>query len=128
MARRRGQQGSPPPMKGFRPGKAPAQLRKRAAKQQFGEMNAMQERMVDLFADRSPEEARSMLGRWRTGSLIAGIVLSILTVLAWSWSWIAGLIVGILASLTLFAHLRLRAQRAQLEQMAEMVSKATGRR
>ena len=126
MGRRRGQSGMQQQVKGFRPGKEPSSLRKRALKQQMGEMSATQERMVELFADRTPQEARAMIGRWHTGTLIAGIVLSILTVLAWSWSWIAGLVVGLIATAVLFSHLRLRAQRAQLEQMAEAVSKASG--
>ncbi|MEJ2540752.1 MAG: hypothetical protein P8188_12410 [Gemmatimonadota bacterium] len=127
MGRRRGQEYQPQ-VKGFRPGKAPATLRKKQAKQQMGEMNAAQERMVDLFADRSPEESRTLISRWVTGSLVGGIVLSILAVLAWTWTWIAGLPLAILAAVVFFSHFRLRAQRAQLEEMAEAVAKATGRR
>lgn len=124
MARRKGQQ---PQVKGFRPGKEPAHLKKRALKEQMPEMSSAQERMVDLFADRTPEQARAMLAKWRTGTLIAGIVLSILAVLAWSWSWIAGAVVALIATGVFFAHFRLRAQRAQLEEMATAVAKATGR-
>ena len=113
-------------VKGFRPGKAPSSLRKKQAKRQMGEMNAAQERMVDLFADRSPEESRKLISKWLTGSLVGGIVLSILAVLAWSWSWIAGLPLSILAAVVFFSHFRLRAQRAQLQQMAEAVAKVTG--
>lgn len=108
-------------MKGFRPGKEPPQLRKQAARQQFGDMNAAQERMVSLFAERTPAESRKMLAAWRTMSLVAGIVLSVLTVLAWSWTWIAGAVVGLLATVAFFIHLRLRAQREALEAMADAV-------
>ena len=117
-----------PAVKGFRPGKAPAPLRKQQAKRQMGEMNAAQERMVDLFADRSPAESRKLISKWVTGSLVGGIALTLLAVLAWSWTWIAGLPVAILAAVVVFSHLRLRAQRAQLEEMAEAVAKVTGRR
>lgn len=113
-------------MKGFRPGKEPKQLRKRAVKQQFGEMNAAQERMLELFSDRTPDESRALLARWRLWSLVGGIVLSVLSVLAWSWHWIAGLVVGLLAAGVFFVHLRMRAQRAALEAMAEVA--AGGRR
>lgn len=113
-------------MKGFRPGKEPKQLRKQAAKQQFGDMNAAQERMVDLFADRTPEESKKLLASWRMWSLVAGIVLSALSMWAWSWTWIAGVIVGALAAGAFFVHFRMRAQRGALEAMAETV--AGGRR
>lgn len=126
MGRRRGQQ-QQPQVKGFRPGKAPASIRKKQAKQQMGDMNAAQERMVDLFADRSPAESRKLISRWVTGSLVAGIVLSILAVLGWSWTWIAGVPLTILATVVLFSHFRLRAQRAQLQEMAEAVAKVTRR-
>lgn len=115
-------------VKGFRPGKEPKKLRQRAVKQQFGDMTRTQERMVDLFSDRTPDEARALLGRWRLWSLIAAVVLVALTVLAWSWSWIAGVPVGLLAGGATFAHVRLRLQRSQLEEMAETIAKVGGRR
>ncbi|MDT8369482.1 MAG: hypothetical protein RQ745_09770 [Longimicrobiales bacterium] len=124
MARRKGQV-QPPQMKGFRPGKAPPQLRKKMAKQQMGELSTAQERMVDLFADRSPEASRRLISRWITGTLIGGIALIVLSLLAWSWTWIAGVPVTLLAGGVLFSHLRLRKQRIQLEEMAEAVSKMT---
>ncbi len=67
MGRRRGQTQAPG-VKGFRPGKAPAAIRKKQAKAQMGDMNAAQERMVDLFADRTPEESRKLISKWVTGS------------------------------------------------------------
>jgi hypothetical protein len=89
MGRRRGQ-GPQQSMKGFRPGKEPPELRKAHAKKQFGDLNAGQERMVELFAERSPEESRKLISRWKMGALVAGVLLSVLTVLAWMWTWIAG--------------------------------------
>ncbi len=97
------------------------------AKQRMGEMSSAQERMVDLFADRSPAESRKLISRWVTWTLVGGIVLTILSVLAWMWTWIAGIPLTIAAGAVFFSHIRLRAQRSQLEQMAEMVAKATGR-
>lgn len=126
MGRRRGQ-GPQQQMKGFRPGKEPPKLRKAHAKKQFGDMNAAQERMVELFAERSPEESRKLISRWKTGTFVAGVVLSVLTVLAWTWTWIAGGIVGVLAGAVFFVHFRVRAQTTQLEQMADTVAQV-GRR
>jgi Flp pilus assembly protein TadB len=125
MGRRRGGGGSPQ-IKGFRPGKEPKQLRTQAAKQQFGEMNAAQERMVEFFAERTPEQSRKLLARWRTWSAVAGVVLSALSVWAWMWHWIAGVVVGALAAGLFLVHLQLRSQRASLEAMADAV--AGGRR
>lgn len=127
MGRRRGQ-GPQQHMKGFRPGKEPPELRKAHAKKQFGDMNAAQERMVELFAERSPEESRKLISRWKTGAFIAGVVLSVLTVLAWMWTWIAGAIVGVLAGVVFFVYFRLRAQTVQLEQMADTVAQVTNRK
>jgi Flp pilus assembly protein TadB len=115
-------------MKGFRPGKEPPGLRKAHAKRQFGEMNAAQERMVELFAERSPEESRKLISRWTTGAFVAGVVLSVLAVLAWMWTWIAGAILGVLAAAVFFLYFRLRAQRAQFEQMADAVAQVTRRK
>ena len=119
-SRGRGQQSA----KGFRPGKQPKGMTKQALKRQMPEMNRAQERMVDLFMDKSPEEARKILAGWRRTALIAGIVLSLLAVLAGSWNLIAGVVVGILAAIAFFSYLRMKAQRAQLEALADQVSRA----
>lgn len=115
-------------VKGFRPGKEPPQLRKQAAKQQFGELSPAQERMVELFADRSPAESKAMLAQWRRLSLVVTVVLVLLAVAAWMWTPIAGAVVAIAAVAAGFIHLRLRAQRAALEQMADAVAGARQRR
>ena len=127
MGRRRGQ-GPQQQMKGFRPGKEPPGLRQAHAKKQFGDLSAGQERMVELFAERSPEESRKLISRWKTGAFAVGVILSVLTVLAWMWTWIAGGIVGVLAAAAFFVYLRLRAQTAQLEQMADTVAQVTRRK
>lgn len=127
MGRRRGQ-GPQQQIKGFRPGKEPPGLRKAHAKKQLGDLSAGQERMVELFAERSPAESRKLISRWKTGTLLIGVVLSVLTVLAWTWTWIAGGLVGVLAAVAFFVYLRLRAQTAQLEQMADTVAQVTTRK
>lgn len=125
MGRRRSVRGQQPQVKGFRAGKQPKSLSKRALKQQMPEMNRAQERLVDLFADRSPEESLKLVGQWHRYSLLAGIVLSVLSVLGWTWSWIAGVLIALPAAAAFFIHLQIRGQRSELEQMAEAVSRAT---
>ena len=129
MARRQpgGRGGPQRHVKGFRPGKEPPQMRKRMAKEQFGELSPGQARMVEMFAERSPEEARGLIRRWQLGLLAVTIVLAVLAALLWAWSWIAGVIVGIIAVVVLFLWLRLRAQSAELEKVADAVSRG-GRR
>ena len=127
MGRRRGQ-GKQQQIKGFRPGKEPPELRKAHARKQLGDLNAGQERMVELFAERSPAESRKLISRWKTVTLLAGAVLAALAGLAWTWTWIAGAIVGVLAGAAFFVHFRIRAQTAQLEQMADTVAQVTRRK
>ncbi len=114
-----------PHVKGFRPGKAPPKLKKKMMKQQLPEMTATQERMLDLFADRSPEQSKKLIGRWVFWTMLGGIALTVLSLLAWQWSWIAGVPLTLLAGFTFFSHIRLRAQRKDLEEMAEQVAMVT---
>lgn len=121
MGRGRGRPGQRQ-VKGFRPGKEPAELRKRAAKQQFGEVNAAQERLIDAFAERSPEEARTLIRRWQLGMLAGAVVLAILGALVYGWSIIAGVVVHVITGVLLFLWWRLRRQQADLEAMADAIS------
>lgn len=121
MARNRGQ-GPQRPIKGFRPGKEPPELRKRQARQQFGEMSAAQQRLVDLLAERTPEEARRLLRRQRIMLLVGGIALSALAVALSFWSiWVAA-IAAVLAAAVFFLWARLHRQRESYEAMADAVS------
>lgn len=125
MARGRG--GPQQPIKGFRPGKEPPQLKKRQAKQQFGDLSPSQERLVEMFAERTPEESQALVGRWQTGLLVATVVVALLAALLFTWSVIAGIAVGVVAVVLLFLWLRLRRQAADLKAMADAVSRG-GRR
>lgn len=119
----RGPGGGPQrPIKGFRPGKEPPQLRKQRAKQQLGDMNAAQERLVELFASRTPDESRALMRRWRIGLLTAAIVLAVAGVPAYAWSVIAGVVLHVLAAAVAVVWWRLWRQREGLEAMAEAVS------
>lgn len=107
---------------GFRPGKEPPHLRKQRAKQQFGDVSPTQERLIELFAERTPEQARMLIRRWSLGALIGAIVLAVLGLVLLTWSIIAGVIVLILSGGILFLWWRLKRQQAALEEMADAVS------
>ena len=111
------------PMKGFRPGKEPPELRKKRAKEQFGDVNAAQERLIELFAERTPEEARALIRRWTIGLLAGAIILAAAAgVLYVVWSPVAAIIAGVLALLVAVVWWRIRSQRQDLETMVDAVS------
>ena len=120
MARGRGQ-GPQRPIKGFRPGKEPPELRKRRAQEQFGELSGAQRQLVDLFATRTPEESRALIRRWTVGLLAAAVVLLAAAIALFLWSTVAGTVVGVLAVILLVLWWRIRSQRAALETMADTV-------
>lgn len=122
MGRRRGQSRQPK-VKGFRPGKVPAELRKHRTKSRLGEMNSAQDWMVEVFGERTPQESRRLIGIWIKGTLLGGIVLSVLGVVAWTWSWMAGVPLLVLAAVVFFSHFRLKSQRSHLEGLAAAVGK-----
>lgn len=115
-------QGPQRPIKGFRPGKEPPQLRKQRAKQQLGDLSPTQERLVEAFAGRTPEEARAMIRRWKNVLLGMAIVLGILAAVLSMWSLVAAVIAGILTVVVFYLWWRLRRQSAQLEAMADVIS------
>ena len=121
-------QGPQRPIKGFRPGKEPPQLRKRMARQQFGDLSPTQERLVDVFAERTPDEARGLIRRWKNVLLGVAIVLAALAAILSTWSLVAAIIAGILAIVAFFLWWRLRRQSAELAAMADAISGRTGRR
>jgi Flp pilus assembly protein TadB len=123
MARGRRERGQQQPIRGFRPGKEPAQLRKQRAKQQLGpDANWAQKRLVDALADRSPDEARAMMRRWRIALLVAVMVLAVLGALLYGWSIIAGIVVHVLAAGLFLFWIQLRRKRRDFETMADLVS------
>ncbi|HUG41099.1 MAG TPA: hypothetical protein VMM12_11470 [Longimicrobiales bacterium] len=122
MARQGRGPGPQQPIKGFRPGKEPPRLRTQRAKQQFGDLSPTQERLVEVFAERTPEEARRLIRRWRIGLLAGAIALASLAAVLFAWSAIAGVVVGILAVVGLFLWWRLRRQSGDLEAMADAIT------
>ena len=113
--------GSQPSVPGFRPGKEPPQLRKQRAKQQFGDVSPTQEKLIEAFAERTPEESRGLIRRWLIGTLAGAILLAVAGGLLLVWSVLAGSIVLVLAAVLLGLWWRLRRQRPDLEAMADAV-------
>ena len=116
------------PMKGFRPGKEPPQLKKQRAKQQFGELSGTQERLVELFAERTPEESRALIDRWLLVLLLVTLALFAGAGALVLWSTVAAVVAGILAVVFLVLWWRLKGQRDAFVQMAETVAGRKGRR
>lgn len=110
------------PIKGFRPGKEPPRLKKQRAKQRFGQVSPMQERLIELFAERTPDEARALMRRWRIGLLTASIALAVAAGLLYLWSLVAAIVAGSLAIAPLVLWWRLHRKRGDLEAMADAVS------
>lgn len=128
MARGRRGRGHRQPVRGFRPGKEPAQLRKQRAQAQLGsDANWAQKQLVDVLADRTPEQARRMMRRWRVALLAAVIVLVLVGALLYLWSVVAGVIVHVLAAVVLAFWFQLRRKQSDFEALADMVSGRRGR-
>lgn len=109
-------------MKGFRPGREPPELRKRQARQRFGDLTRTQERLVELFAERTLEESRGLIRRWVVGLLVTALTLAIVAGLLALWSTIAALVAAALAAVCTGLWWRLRGQREALVEMAETVA------
>ena len=127
MARGRGQ-GPQRHVKGFRPGKEPPRLRAEHAKRQFKDVSASQARLIEMFAQRTPEEARSLIRRWRITLLSAGIGLAVLGAFLMTWSWLAGLGTFAIAGVVLFFWWRIHREREAYQALADQVSGGGGGR
>ena len=109
------------PIKGFRPGKEPPRVRTQQAKQQLGKVSPAQERLMEMFAQRTPAESRAMIRRWGITLLAVAVALAILGAVLYVWSVVAGVVVHVLAGVVLAVWWRVRRQRADLEALAEAV-------
>ena len=120
MAAKRGGGRQRPAVKGFRPGKEPAHLKKQRAKAQLGkDASWAQKQAVDAVAGRSPQEVRKMVKTWSRTLLAGGGLLAIGGGFLYGWAVWAGVAVHVLAAVLLFLGYRLGKQGAGLVEMAE---------
>ncbi len=97
------------PMKGFRPGKEPAHLKKQMAKARLGsDASWLQKQTVEAVAGRSPQDVRTMVRKWRVGLVAGAVLLAVLGVFLYAWSLTAGVVVHVLSAGLLFLAYRLR--------------------
>lgn len=120
MAGKKGRRGPQRTVKGFRPGKEPAHLKRRQAKAQLGkDATWAQKQTVEAIAGRSPDEVRRMVRRWSLGIGAGGVLLAVLGFFLYSWLWPVGAVVHVLAVALLFLAYRIRKQGPGLEEMAD---------
>lgn len=109
-----------PPIKGFRPGKAPPQLQKQRAKAQLGsEATWAQKQTVEAVAGKSPEQVRTMVRKWSLGLGTVGVALLALGAFLYTVAVVAGVVVHLLAAGALFLAWRVSKQGPGLEQIAK---------
>jgi Flp pilus assembly protein TadB len=119
---RKGGGGRQQQVRGFRPGREPAQLRKRQAKARLGDdANWAQKKLVDALGDKSPAQVRTMMSRWTTVLLTIATLLAVGGAFLYRWSVIAGVAVHLLTLLVFFLWFQLRRKRAEFEKLAEML-------
>ena len=111
--------GGQPPIKGFRPGKAPAQLKKQMAKARLGsDATWLQKHTVEAIAGRSPQEVKAMVRKWSVGLGVGAALLAVLGFFLYAWSVVAGVVVHVLTAVLFFLAYRLRTQGRGLAEMA----------
>lgn len=113
---RRGQR----PVKGFRPGKEPAHLKKQRAKAQLPrDASWAQKQAVEAVAGRSPQEVEALVRKWTLGVLAAAVLLAVAGALLYAWSMVAGIVAHALALALFFLGFRLRKHGQGLVEMAK---------
>jgi hypothetical protein len=111
---RRGQ-----PVKGFRPGKEPAHLKKQRAKAQLPrDASWAQRQAVEAVAGRSPQEVQAMVRKWMGGALVLAVLVTVAGAFLYAWSVVAGVVVHVLALGLFFLVFRLRKHGQGLVEMA----------
>jgi hypothetical protein len=111
-------------VKGFRPGKEPAHIKKRIAKAQLGsDATWAQKKAVEAFAGRSPKEVERIVRRWILALAAGAAVLGALGVFLYRWSVIAGAGVHVVTAVLFFLAYRLRKQMPGLVGMADSIGR-----
>jgi len=117
MARKGRQQSQ---VKGFRPGKEPAHLKKQRAKAQLGkDATWRQKQTVEAVAGRTPQQVQTMVRRWVLSLVAGAALLALLGAFLYGWSLVAGVAVHVVAAVLLFLAYRLRKQGPGLVEMAQ---------
>jgi hypothetical protein len=99
------------PIKGFRPGKAPPQLKKQRAKALVGDdANWAQKQTIEAIAGRSPKEVEGMVRKWSVALFAGGALLGIAGVPLFLWAAWAGVVVYILGVVLVVLAYRIRKQ------------------
>jgi len=112
--------GAQRPIKGFRPGQAPKQLKKQMAKAQLGsDASWAQKQTVEAVAGKSPQEVRTMVRKWTFGMLAGAVLLGVLGVFLYAWSVVAGVVVHGLTAGLLFLAYRFGRQGQGLAELAQ---------
>ena len=115
----RGARGGQPPVKGFRPGKAPPHMKRQQAKARLGsDASWAQKQAVEAVAGRSPQEVQAMVRRWTTIALVVAVLLAAGGVFLYAWSTVAGVVVHVLALALFFLVFRIRKHGQGLVEMA----------
>ena len=126
MGKKKQKGGSHQPIKGFRPGKEPAHLRKRQAKKDLGkDAPASQKKIIDLVAHKTPGQVHAMVTRWMRGAILLGALLVVAGYFLFGWHWLAGGGALLLAVVLFVLAWRMRGQRSNFVQIAEMVGKGS---
>ncbi|MDH3208326.1 MAG: hypothetical protein OEO79_17125 [Gemmatimonadota bacterium] len=107
------------PIKGFRPGKEPAYLKKQRAKAQLGsDAGWGQKQTVEALAGKSPQEVQKMVRKWGIGLVSGAVLLAVGGAFLYAWSTVAGVVVHILAAVVAFLAYRIRKQGSGLVDIA----------
>ena len=118
MARKGGR--GQPPIKGFRPGKAPPQLKKKRAKALVGDdASWAQKQTIDAIAGRSPQEVRGMVRKWSLGLFVGAALLAIVGVPLYRWAVWAGVVAYVVGVVLVVLAYRIRKQGPGMVQIAE---------
>ena len=111
--------GGPQQMKGFRPGKEPAHLKKRMAKAQLGnDATWAQKKAVDAFAGQSPQDVKKMVQKWSMILFVGAVLLAVGGFFLYGWAIAAGVTVHVLSAVMLFLGYRIRKQGDGLAEIA----------
>lgn len=123
MAGNKGRGGPRRQMKGFRPGKEPAHLKKKRAKAELGsDAGWVQKQAVDAVAGRSPAEVEAMVRKWSTGLFAVGALLAVLGFVLYGVALWAGAVAHVLAVVVLFLGYRMRKQGPGLVEVAKSLN------